>query len=272
MKTHSIPEETSFHYPDGDDLRHPGETLVEDDDKEEDDDDFDPNVTTTTATTAGGISLKTKKHRKSSIRMGSVAGSGVPSSASKRRRRRSSAQFLRLSPDDEEAEDDESGKAGMEKSTPSMDNLGEVYRKAIRMNAENRINATNSWDLNLIDHLDRFIAPELRSTNMASTINDTLSSATGVNFTKASCTLDASVKIYSYRVDDVHLTSYRVLANLNRTDNKDEKKSKSKETTDGMINEDGATKNQRSGNKSGGTIGDTLEHNLGKYCIGSFKL
>ena len=36
-----------------------------------------------------------------------------------------------------------------------------------------------------------------------------------VNFTKASCTLDASVKIYSYRVDDVHLTSYKVLANLN---------------------------------------------------------
>merc|ERR1712151_1001151 len=39
-----------------------------------------------------------------------------------------------------------------------------------------------------------------------------------VNFTKASCTLDASVKIYSYRVDDVHLSSYKVLANLNRTD------------------------------------------------------
>ena len=34
-----------------------------------------------------------------------------------------------------------------------------------------------------------------------------------VIFTKASCTLDASVKIYSYRVDDVHLTSYKVLAN-----------------------------------------------------------
>ncbi|EJK47948.1 hypothetical protein THAOC_33297, partial [Thalassiosira oceanica] len=39
-----------------------------------------------------------------------------------------------------------------------------------------------------------------------------------VNFAKASCTLDASVKIYSYRVDDVHLSSYRVLANLNRSD------------------------------------------------------
>lgn len=42
-------------------------------------------------------------------------------------------------------------------------------------------------------------------------------SATGTDFQKASCTLDASVKIYSYRVDDVWSSSYRVLENLNRT-------------------------------------------------------
>ena len=36
-----------------------------------------------------------------------------------------------------------------------------------------------------------------------------------------SCTLDASVKIYSYRVDDVHASSYKVLANLNRTEGGD---------------------------------------------------
>jgi Condensin complex subunit 2 len=35
---------------------------------------------------------------------------------------------------------------------------------------------------------------------------------------KASCTLDASIKIYSYRVDDTYATSYRVLENLNRTE------------------------------------------------------
>jgi hypothetical protein len=36
----------------------------------------------------------------------------------------------------------------------------------------------------------------------------------------ASCTLDASVKIYSYRVDSVHHETYRVLGGLNRTDMK----------------------------------------------------
>ena len=40
----------------------------------------------------------------------------------------------------------------------------------------------------------------------------------GPDFQKASCTLDASVKIYSYRVDDVWTSSFRVLENLNRTE------------------------------------------------------
>ncbi len=38
-----------------------------------------------------------------------------------------------------------------------------------------------------------------------------------VNFQKASCTLDASIKIYSYRVDETIASTYRVLENLSRT-------------------------------------------------------
>jgi hypothetical protein len=40
------------------------------------------------------------------------------------------------------------------------------------------------------------------------------------NFQKASCTLDASIKIYSYRVDDTWNSSYKILENLSRTENK----------------------------------------------------
>ena len=80
--------------------------------------------------------------------------------ASSRRRRRSSARFLRITPDDEDNTNEM--KRGQYDAS-SFTSLGEVYRNAIRMNAENRINASNSWNLNLIDHLDRFIAPELRS-------------------------------------------------------------------------------------------------------------
>jgi len=101
------------------------------------------------------------------------------------------------------------------------------------MNAENKINAGNSWGLKLIENMDKFIEEDGNEAggeaNNEKSAREEFKAARKmkskdekgrVNFTKASCTLDASVKIYSYRVDDVHLSSYRVLANLNRTDNK----------------------------------------------------
>jgi len=195
-----------------------------------DEENFDPNPSSIKTEPQGVLKTKLKDRRSLMKRQGS----------SRRRRRRSSARFLKIVPDDDEGIDGE----GLNYDGISTTNLGEVYRNAIRMNAENRINASNSWNLNLIDHLDRFVAPELRhgagggtggrhlnamkggiAANTNSTNNNMMDSAmdstlvSGVNFTKASCTLDASVKIYSYRVDDIHLTSYKVLANLNRTDN-----------------------------------------------------
>jgi hypothetical protein len=44
----------------------------------------------------------------------------------------------------------------------------------------------------------------------------------GINFQKASCTLDASIKIYSHRVDDTWSSSYRILSNLSRNELVDE--------------------------------------------------
>lgn len=138
-----------------------------------------------------------------------------------RKRRRSSARFLRLSGrfstggDIAEEENEEENK----------EKLAEVYSKAIRLNAENKINAGNAWDLKLVENMDKLLGDDEDEVNhddvpIVSATNDDKR----VNFTKASCTLDASVKIYSYRVDDVHLTSYKFLANLNRTDNgKDDK-------------------------------------------------
>jgi condensin complex subunit 2 len=41
-----------------------------------------------------------------------------------------------------------------------------------------------------------------------------------LNFQRASCTLEASVKIYSCRVDSIHGDTYKMLGGLNRTDNK----------------------------------------------------
>jgi Condensin complex subunit 2 len=151
------------------------------------------------------------------------------------------------------------GTLGAVGNSASQAHLDALYKKAIRMNAENRINAANSWNLNLIEHIDKFVHDDDGGSSASSRRSDSnRRSSTGpaeedterrVNFTKASCTLDASIKvrtdsnvlhrcypclrthkvcwtfllsflsqIYSYRVDDVHLTSYKVLANLSRND------------------------------------------------------
>ena len=89
-----------------------------------------------------------------------------------------------------------------------------------------------------------------------------------VNFTKASCTLDASVKIYSYRVDDVHLSSYRVLANLNRTDSKKGNDAAEEggveEVPEGEVGVKSVNKKKNSERK--GSI-ETIETNLGESGI-----
>lgn len=178
--------------------------------------------------------------------------------AKNRRRRRSSARFLNIGIEDDEPE------------SLSSANLGEVYQNAIRMNAENKINAANSWNLNLIDHLDQFVSNGKNNSDEDAGVNsirDRLQELSidpdnaGVNFAKASCTLDASVKIYSYRVDDVHLTSYKVLANLNRTDT-GKKKNKDDDSTKAKI---AASSSESNSEKRKVTQTETLEQNLGEF-------
>jgi condensin complex subunit 2 len=189
-------------------------------------------------------SVPTKKHNKK---------------ASQRRRRRSSARFLHLGASDDNNEDEK------DEPVPETEQLGELYKRAIRMNAENRINAGNSWNIKLIENMDKVLEQNEESNQE------------GVNFTKASCTLDASVKIYSYRVDDVHLSSYKVLANLNRNDSQKNTTAGSNNANatqgeDGILNDDGeeCDEDGPSQRRAGASV-ETLETNLGKSdlpCLG----
>lgn len=242
-----------------------------------DEENFDPNKFSIKLEPATTGSMKAKLKDRRSL---------MKKQGSSRRRRRSSARFLKIVPNDD---DDEFGdKEGVTYDGISTTNLGEVYRNAIRMNAENRINASNSWNLNLIDHLDRFVTTErhgagaaggqnygsVAENTIAQTNNATGMASTmdpvGVNFTKASCTLDASVKIYSYRVDDVHLTSYKVLANLNRTDsNANDNRKKTKSRSDGnsdlSTDSDEEDPSSRTKSRSNTIAVDTLEQNAGMF-------
>jgi len=55
---------------------------------------------------------------------------------------------------------------------------------------------------------------------------------------KASASLDASAKIYGYRVDCVHSDTFKFLGGLNRTDNKDDE-------NDNLENIDGRIKKEK---------------------------
>ncbi|XLR14255.1 hypothetical protein S83_042193, partial [Arachis hypogaea] len=61
------------------------------------------------------------------------------------------------------------------------------------------INQKNTWELNLIDHITDIIKAGEEDGYVET------------NFQKASCTLEAGVKIYSLRVDSVHSEAYKVL-------------------------------------------------------------
>ncbi|KAM6572607.1 hypothetical protein CsatA_016687 [Cannabis sativa] len=85
----------------------------------------------------------------------------------------------------------------------------ELFQNCIKLASENKINQKNTWELNLIDHLTEIIKVE-EENNMET------------NFQKASCTLEAGVKIYSLRVDSVHSEAYKVLGGMNRAGQENE--------------------------------------------------
>ncbi|XP_058095118.1 condensin complex subunit 2 [Magnolia sinica] len=92
----------------------------------------------------------------------------------------------------------------------NKDQIAELFQNCIKLASENKINQKNTWDLTLIDHLSEIIRVE--SEDDAET-----------NFQKASCTLEAGVKIYSLRVDSVHSEAYKVLGGINRVGHEGDK-------------------------------------------------
>lgn len=73
------------------------------------------------------------------------------------------------------------------------------FEEWIKMATDNKINANNSWNFALIDYFHEM---------------SLLKDGDGVNFQKASCTLDGCVKIYTSRVDSVATDTGKLLSGL----------------------------------------------------------
>lgn len=114
-------------------------------------------------------------------------------------------------------------------SQPQPPALGELYTKCVQLVNENRISAKNAFDLPLIEHLvpiiDSFVGggrksnPSGRkSTGGARLSTSSVQEEEEHRFHEASCTIEASARIYACRVDCVHTDTYRVLGGLNAAD------------------------------------------------------
>ncbi|KAE9963923.1 hypothetical protein BLS_008795 [Venturia inaequalis] len=82
------------------------------------------------------------------------------------------------------------------------------FEEWMKMATDNKINATNSWNFALIDYFHDM---------------SLLREGDGVNFQKASCTLDGCVKIYTNRVDSVATETGKLLSGLADSGNKKKK-------------------------------------------------
>ena len=116
----------------------------------------------------------------------------------------------------------------------------------IRLASENKISAKNSWSLDLIDNMGEMI------------LND--GGRRGVNFLKASCTIDASVKIYSHRVDDTWTSSMRILQNLSRNSEPQEDDDEEGDEEGGPQGKTTKTASKKASNRL--DVTRTLEKNL----------
>lgn len=108
-------------------------------------------------------------------------------------------------------------------SNPQLSNL---YTECIKLATANKINQKNTWSLQLIDYMQDVLKADgaEEEAGVKRTDNAYYKGAAEesriklMNFQRASCTLEASMMIYSHRVDSVHKDTFKVLDGLSRSD------------------------------------------------------
>ena len=104
------------------------------------------------------------------------------------------------------------------------------FEEWMKMATDNKINATNSWNFALIDYFHDM---------------SLLREGDGVNFQKASCTLDGCVKIYTSRVDSVATETGKLLSGLADSANKKTKGGEVEDEDGDLADEDGENEGKR---------------------------
>ena len=119
------------------------------------------------------------------------------------------------------------------------------FEEWMKMATDNKINAANSWNFALIDYFHDM---------------SLLKEGDGVNFQKASCTLDGCVKIYTSRVDSVATETGKLLSGLADGGNKSGKRSEDcdEDGEEGMEDENGEEGAKKKAKRKVRPIYDTM--------------
>jgi hypothetical protein len=117
--------------------------------------------------------------------------------------------------------------------------LGDLYTETLQLNNENKISSKNAFDLKLIEHMDKIVDTFMSGGKVRVEDDGSSRLSVGANakgepdeehrFHEASCTIEASAKIYACRVDVVHSNTYKVLGGLSMQEFEEE----------GAVGEDG---------------------------------
>lgn len=154
-----------------------------------------------------------------------------------------------------------------------------MYSSTIKLCQDNKINARNTWTLNLIDYMSMLVKDEQQHDHQPDNVSRTVSfqdnlddqstqslAPADTNFQLAGVTLDAGVKIYCSRVDSVHVNAFKVLGGLSRSGNDTSAAS----DDDSELNDTAANPEKRRNRSAKRTGRSTLETNLSN--ITSHKL
>eukprot|EP00833_Pecoramyces_ruminatium_P018293 jgi/Orpsp1_1/1192325/evm.model.d7180000092291.1 len=135
---------------------------------------------------------------------------------------------------------------------PSVEVMNKHFEEWMKIAADNKINASNSWDLALIDYFHDM---------------KILKDGDSINFQKASCTLDGCVKIYSSRVDSVATETGKLLSGLTENSKTRSRSKNLDDNGDEVEDEAQAASKKRSIRKN-----TTLEKDINNLNVKKFDL
>jgi len=135
--------------------------------------------------------------------------------------------------------------------------LTEHYQNCIKLSAENKISTKNAFNLQLIDYMATMI--KKKESDMS-------------NFQVAAGTLDASTKIYAYRVDAVYGDTLKIASGLGQSRLADTDKEKENGAIDDNLEEQTDTNNQNKKARKRIKRSATIEKNLKNLNVNKFEL